>query len=274
MTVGAPSYKGFRFPAGVISHCVWLYHRFLLSFGEVEEMMLERASWSPTRRSGNGATSSSQAYANTLRRRRPRPGNKWHLDEVFIKVNGKTHYLWRALDQDRNILDILVTSRGDTTAATRVFPKTLTGWQYVPGVLVTDKSPATSRRRVLPSVQHRRSKYLNNRAENSHQPTRAREQARKEIHLNRACATVSVRVQWDIAALSTGPSPAARRRTPPRNNRPVHLLKRRHGRGHRRLSDHTKDPPAARSNTCPCTPGSPNKLTVPAAALVLLASQF
>ena len=120
-----------------------------------------------------------QTYANELRRRRPRPGDKWHLDEVFIKINGKTHYLWRAVDQDGNVLDILVTSRRDTTAATRFFRKLLTGWQYVPRVLVTDKlaSYPAARRRVLPSVQHRRSQYLNNRAENSHQPTRARQRA-------------------------------------------------------------------------------------------------
>jgi putative transposase len=109
------------------------------------------------------------------------PGDKWHVDEVFIKIRGKTHYLWRAVDQHGTVLDILVTSRRDTRAATRFFRKLLTGLEYVPRVLITDKlrSYGAARRRVLRSVEHRRSKYLNNRAENSHQPTRARERAMK-----------------------------------------------------------------------------------------------
>ena len=181
--VGRPSYKGFRFPAEIISHCVWLYHRFPLSFREVEEMMLERGVVVSHETIRQWCYKFGQTYANELRRRRPRPGDKWHLDEVFITINGKCHYLWRAVDQDGNVLDILVTSRRDTTAATRFFRKLLTGWQYVPRVLVTDKlaSYPAARRRVLPSVQHRRSQYLNNRAENSHQPTRARERAMKRF---------------------------------------------------------------------------------------------
>src|SRR5918998_1906419 len=122
-----------------------------------------------------------QAYASGLRRRRPHPGDKWHLDEVFITINGKTHYLWRAVDQDGNVLDILVPPRRDATAATRFFRKLLTRWQTVPRVLVTDKlaSYGVARRGLMTGVEHRRSKYLNNRAENSHQPTRQRERAMK-----------------------------------------------------------------------------------------------
>jgi putative transposase len=124
-----------------------------------------------------------QTYANALRRRQPRPGDKWHLDEVFIKIGGKTHYLWRAVDQEGNVLDILVTSRRDAKAATRFFRKLLTGLEYVPRVLVTDKlaSYGVAHQRLIPGVEHRRSKYLNNRSENSHQPTRARERAMKRF---------------------------------------------------------------------------------------------
>ena len=124
-----------------------------------------------------------QTYANGLHRRRPRPGDTWHLDEVFIKIQGKTHYLWRAVDQDGNVLDILVTSRRDTRAATRFFRKLLKGLEYEPRVQVTDKlgSYRAAHRRLMPSVEHRRSKYLNNRAENSHQPTRQRERAMKKF---------------------------------------------------------------------------------------------
>jgi putative transposase len=123
------------------------------------------------------------AFANGLRRRRARPGDKWHLDEVFIKINGKTHYLWRAVDQEGTVLDILVTSRRDAKAATRFFRKLLTGLRFVPRVLVTDKlaSYGVAHRRLMRSVEHRQSKYLNNRAENSHQPTRARERAMKRF---------------------------------------------------------------------------------------------
>ena len=102
---------------------------------------------------------------------------------MFIKIAGKTHYLWRAVDQAGTVLDILVTSRRDAKAATRFFRKLLKGLQYVPRVLVTDKlgSYAVARRRLMPGVEHRRSRYLNNRAENSHQPTRQQERAMRRF---------------------------------------------------------------------------------------------
>ena len=183
--VGAevPSYKGFRYPAEIISHGVWLYHRFPLSFREVEEMMLERGIVVSYETIRQWCAKFGQTYANALRRRRPQLGDTWHLDEVFITINGKRQYLWRAVDQHGVVLDILVTSRRDTRAATRFFRKLLTGLEYVPRVLITDKlrSYGAARRRVLRSVEHRQSKYLNNRAENSHQPTRQRERAMKRF---------------------------------------------------------------------------------------------
>ena len=183
MGTGAPSYKGFRFPVEIISHCVWLYHRFPLSLREVEEMMLARGVTVSHETIRQWTGKFGQAYANRLRRRRAQPGDKWHLDEVFIKINGKTHYLWRAVNQDGTVLDILVTSRRDTQAATRFFRKLLKGLEYVPRVLVTDKlaSYGVAHRRLMRSVEHRQSKYLNNRGENSHQPTRVRERAMKKF---------------------------------------------------------------------------------------------
>jgi putative transposase len=115
------SYKGHRYPAEAISHCVWLYFRFPLSFREVEELMLERGivvSYETIRR---WCAKFGQTYANALRRRQPRPGYKWHLDEVFIKINGRLQHLWRAVDQDGNVLDILVQDRQDKAAARRFF---------------------------------------------------------------------------------------------------------------------------------------------------------
>ena len=131
-------------------------------------------SWSAMRRSGRWCAKFGQAYANQLRRRRPRPGDKWHLDEVFIADQRQIHYLWRAVDQHGNVLDILVQSRRNAMAAKKFFRRLLKGLRYVPRVLVTDKlaSYGVAHRVVMPSVEHRRSKYLNNRAENSHQPTR------------------------------------------------------------------------------------------------------
>jgi putative transposase len=124
-------------------------------------------------------------YANQLRRRRPRPGDKAHLDEVFVKVNGTTYYRWRAVDQHCDVVDILVQSRRNALAAVRFFRKLLTGLRYVPQV-VTDKlaSYRVAHREVLPSVTRRRSKYLN-RAENSHQPARIRERVMKRFALPR-----------------------------------------------------------------------------------------
>jgi putative transposase len=183
VTVGVPSYKGFRFPAEIIGHCVWLYHRFPLSFREIEEMMLGRGIILSHETVRQWCAKFGQTYANALRRRRARPGDKWHVDEVFIIISGQRRYLWRAVDQHGNVLDILVTSRRDTTAATRFFRKLLKALEYVPRVLITDKlrSYGAARRRVMRSVEHRRSKYLNNRAENSHQPTRQRERAMKRF---------------------------------------------------------------------------------------------
>ena len=183
VVAGVPSYVGFRFPVEIISHCVWLYHRFPLSLREVEEMMLERGVVVSHETIRQWCQKFGQIYANGLRRRRPRPGDQWHLDGVFIKIHGKTHYLWRAVDQDGVVLDILVTSHRDAKAATRFFRKLLTGLESVPRVVVTDKlaSYGVARRRLIPGVEHRRSKYLNNRAENSHQPTRQRERVMKKF---------------------------------------------------------------------------------------------
>ncbi len=170
-----------RVPRGaevlIISHAVWLYFRFALSYRDVEELLAERGIVLTYETVRQWCRKFGQAYANGLRHRRAQPGDKWHLDEVFITINGATHYLWRAVDQDGQVLDILVQSRRNTAAAKEFFRKLFTGLQYVPRVLITDKLACYSaaHREILPSVEHRRHKGLNNRAENSHQPTRERE---------------------------------------------------------------------------------------------------
>ncbi|HUD60618.1 MAG TPA: IS6 family transposase, partial [Acetobacteraceae bacterium] len=120
---------------------------------------------------------SGRSFASRLRRGRPRPGDKWHLDEVFVRIHGVQHYLWRGVDQHGVVLDILVQERRDAEAAKRFFRRLLTGLDYVPRVIVTDQlsSYGVAKRHLLPDVEQRQSRYLNNRAENSHRPTRRRE---------------------------------------------------------------------------------------------------
>jgi putative transposase len=152
-------YHCHRFPVEIISHSGWLYFRF------AHETVRE---W---------CHKFGQVYANGLRRKPPRAGDRWHLDEVFLKINGRLHYLWRAVDQDGDVLDILVQTHRDRKAAKKFFRKLLKGLRYVPRVIITDKlrSYHAAIAEVLPVVEHLQQKYQNNRAENSHQPTRLRE---------------------------------------------------------------------------------------------------
>jgi putative transposase len=183
MITPSPSYKGYRFPAEIIGHAVWLYYRFPLSYRDVEELLAERGIVLTVETLRQWCRTFGQQYANQLRRRRAQTGDKWHLDEVFLKINGKLHYLWRAVDQHGNLLDILVQSRRDKRAAKKFFRKLLKGCLYVPRVLITDKlaSYGAAKKEVLPGVEHRQHKRLNNRAENSHQPTRQRERVMRRF---------------------------------------------------------------------------------------------
>ena len=174
------SYKRHRFPAEIISHCVWLYHRFGLSLRDVEELLAERGVTLTYEAIRLWCRKFGPVYAAGLRRRRPSPGDRWHLDEVQLKINGRRHWLWRAVDQEGMVLDILVQARRNRKAAETFLRRVLVGCgNRRPRVIVTDKlaSYRPAIRRVLPGVEHRRHKRLNNRAENSHRPTRRRERA-------------------------------------------------------------------------------------------------
>jgi putative transposase len=176
-------YKRHRFLAEIISHCVWLYFRFCVSYRDVEELMADRGvtlSYAAVR---YWCRKFGQVYAKRLRRWRPRPGDKWHPDEVFLTINGERHSLWRAVDQDGHVLDILVQRRRDRKAAKKFFRKLLKGLTYVPRLIITDKlaSYGAAKREILPGVEHRRHRYFNNRAENSHQPTRQRERTMRRF---------------------------------------------------------------------------------------------
>jgi putative transposase len=148
-----------------------------LSCWDVEELMLARGLIVTYEAIRQWCRKFGQTYANQLRRRRPQPGDTWHRDEVFLTINGTQHYLWRVVDQEGNVLDILVQRRRDKTAAKKCFRKLLKGCRYVPPVLVTDrlKSHGAAKREMLLGVAHRQHRSLNSRAENSLQPTRQRE---------------------------------------------------------------------------------------------------
>ena len=182
-TPSQPMFAGHRFPAEVIGYAVYLYFRFPLSLRMVEEMLAVRGiivSHEAVRRWG---LKFGREIANRICRRAPRRGDKWHLDEVVITIAGKKHWLWRAVDQDGFVLDVLVQSRRDRKAAKRLLRKLLTKQARAPRVLITDKlrSYAAARRELKLAIEHRQHKGLNNRAENSHQPTRRRERQMKRF---------------------------------------------------------------------------------------------
>ncbi len=170
-------YRKHRFPPEIIAHAVWLYHRFSLSFREVEELLAERGVTVSYEAVRQWCLKFGPTFAKKLRHRRGRLGDTWHLDELFIWMGGERYYLWRAVDQDGEVLDILVQKRRNTRAAKRFFRKLLKGLCYVPNALVTDKlrSYRAAHRTTFPSVHHCTAQYANNRAEVSHQTTRQRE---------------------------------------------------------------------------------------------------
>jgi putative transposase len=177
MTPEPTTYPGYRFPAEIISHAIWLYHVFSLSLRDVELILAERGVTVTHESIRQWSLRFGTDFARRLRRRRPKPGDTWHLDEVYLRINGVLHYLWRAVDQHGVVLDILVQDRRNATAAKRFFKRLLAGLKYKPRRVITDglRSYGVARRAVLPEVKHRTSRYLNNRAENSHRPTRRRE---------------------------------------------------------------------------------------------------
>ncbi|MBP0447904.1 IS6 family transposase [Roseomonas sp. SSH11] len=177
MTSDPATYPGHRFPAEIISHAVWLYHVFSLSLRDVELILAERGITVTHESIRSWCRKFGAEFAAKLRRGRPKPGDTWHLDKVFLRINGVLHYLWRAVDQHGVVLDILVQGRRNGSAAKRFFKRLLAGLKYKPKRIVTDglRSYGAAKREVLPDVRHRTSRYLNNRAENSHRPTRRRE---------------------------------------------------------------------------------------------------
>jgi putative transposase len=164
------SYRGHRFPVPIIQHAIWLYLRFTLSYRDVEELLAERGldlSYETIRR---WVLKFGPLVARGLRQRRPRPGDRLHLDEMVVRMAGRRMYLWRAVDQEGEILDILVQSRWDKRAAERLMRKLLKKQDFAPNLAVTDKLPsyAAAFRALRLSCRHEQGLRMNIRAENSH----------------------------------------------------------------------------------------------------------
>lgn len=177
-------YRRHRFPPDVIAQAVWLYFRFPLSLRMAEDLLAERGIIVSHQTIRMWAEKFGRQYARNIRRRSAGQfDDKWHLDEVVITIRGKKHWLWRAVDQDGFVLDVLVQSRRNTKAATRLMQKLLKQQGTAPRVMITDKlrSYEAAKRKIMPGVEQRSHKGLNNRAENSHQPTRRRERIMKRF---------------------------------------------------------------------------------------------
>ena len=171
------SYARHQYPPSVIQHSVWLYLRFTLSYRDVEELLAERGldvSYETIRR---WVLKFGTTFARRLRRRRPRPSSRWHLDEMVVLIGGKRMYLWRAVDDEGEVLDVLVQRRRDKAAARKLIRKLLKKLGFAPTVVVTDKlrSYASAFRDIGLSARHEQGLRKNNRAENSHLPVRRRE---------------------------------------------------------------------------------------------------
>jgi putative transposase len=171
------SFARHQFPPAIIRHAVWLYVRFTLSYRDVEDLLAERGldvSYETVRR---WVLKFGPLFARELRRRRPRPTSRWHLDEMAVMIAGRRFWLWRAVDDEGEVLDLLVQRRRDKAAAVKLIRKLLKKQGFAPDVLVTDKlrSYGAAKSEIGLSARHDQGLRMNNRAENSHQPTRRRE---------------------------------------------------------------------------------------------------
>jgi putative transposase len=173
MTQRAPLYRGHRYPAAVIAQAIWLYFRFPLSLRMVEELLAERGIVVSHESIRRWVLKFGGTFAAEIRKRQTSVGDKWHHDEVVIAINGEKHWLWRAVDQHGVVLDVLVQRRRDARAAARLMRKLLRRQGRAPRVMITDKlrSYGAAAQKLMPGVEHRQHKGLNNRAENSHQRT-------------------------------------------------------------------------------------------------------
>jgi len=176
-------YKRYRFPSVIIQYAVWLYYRFNLSHRDIEDLLAERGINVTYEAIRLWCNRFGPRYATRLKRKHQGFGDTFFLDEVFIKIDGKQHYLWRAVDQDGEVVDVFLQKQRDGTAAKRFFKRLLKAHQSEPRKIVTDKlrSYGVAHRELIPDSIHDTSQYANNRAELSHQPTRVRERGMRKF---------------------------------------------------------------------------------------------
>jgi putative transposase len=182
MTDKKDRYPNFRFPIAVISQAIWLYNRFPLSYRDVSDLLLQRGIKVSHQTIKDWNEKFGALFAEEIRKRRKKPTGRRHLDEVYIRIKGKLCYLWRAVDDDGVVLDILVTERRNKDAAKSFFVRLFQQYS-APTKITTDRlrSYKTALRETLPHIKHMRGKWFNNRAENSHIPVRERERRMKRF---------------------------------------------------------------------------------------------
>ncbi len=176
-------YKRYRFPPEIIQYAVWLYHRFNLSHRDIEDLLSERSIQVSYEAIRLWCKKFGPEYAKRLKKMRNGFGDTFFIDEVFIKINGVQHYLWRAVDQDGDVVDVFLQEKRDSRAAKRFFNRLIKSNQGNPRKIVTDKlgSYRVAHRDLIPDTVHDTSQYANNKAELSHQPTRVRERGMRKF---------------------------------------------------------------------------------------------
>jgi putative transposase len=180
-------YKRHRFPLEIIQYAVWLYHRFNLSHRDIEDLLAERGIAVSYESIRLWCNKFGPRYARRLRRRHQGYGDTFFIDEVFVKIQGRQQYLWRAVDQDGEVVDVFLQNRRDSKAAKRFFKRLLNRQQGELRKIVTDKlrSYGVAHRELIPDTIHDTSQYANNRAELSHQSTRVRERGMRRFKSTR-----------------------------------------------------------------------------------------
>ena len=177
------TYKRHRFPPDIISYAVWLYYRFNLSHRDIEDLLAERGITVTRESIRLWCIKFGALYARRLKRKHRGYGDTFFIDEVFVKINGKQHYLWRAVDQDGEVVDVYLQAKRDGAAAKRFFKRLLRSYGGEPRKIVTDKlrSYGVAHREVIPASIHDNDRYANNRAEQSHEVTRVRERGMRRF---------------------------------------------------------------------------------------------
>ena len=177
------TYKRHRFPPDIISYAVWLYYRFNLSHRDIEDLLAQRGIIVSREAVRLWCIKFGAIYSRRLKRKHRGYGDTFYIDEVFVKINGKQHYLWCAVDQDGEVVDVYLQTKRDGAAAMRFFKRLLQSHGGEPRKIVTDKlrSYGVAHREVFPEANHDNDQYANNRAEQSHEATRVRERGMRRF---------------------------------------------------------------------------------------------